>query len=270
MKKLKKVVVVLFVLLCIAYYLLFGSPLVDWRNAKLAEATQNIGSEPITLEELVPFAWDAVYEFEPYTSKEEIAKTIGFYSVEINESWTESANWYYFVKGNRIVSNPEDSSLGCSISLPNGSLRYGEYVLFETVEGHTGYSYLQPAKRGTVETFSYNDLRLQIDNVHSMRTETYTDSADPTYQWECVIFTYYPGAEIRVLNADQITTDDGKIHPQWKISRVDEDGKPLPFDLGRDIIDTEYPITINKNMYGVYHYESMIHVLKFEQVKQQH
>ena len=71
--------------------------------------------------------------------------------MEINESWTEYQNWYYFVKGNRIVSNPEDSSLGCYIDLPNGSLRYGEYILFEAVEGHTGYLYLQPAKRGTVE-----------------------------------------------------------------------------------------------------------------------
>ena len=152
MKKLKKLLIVLCVLFCIAYYLLFGSPIVDWRNEKLAEATNNITTETVTLEEVVPFAWDAVYKFEEYTSKEEVAETLGFYSVEINESWTESQNWYYFVKGNRIVANPEDSSLGCYIALPNnregsscGSAHYGDYVLFEVDKSHTGWIYLKPA-----------------------------------------------------------------------------------------------------------------------------
>ena len=153
MKNRKRIVILLLVLLCIVYYLLCGSPLVDWRNAKLAEATQNIGTESITLEELVPFAWDAVYIFEEYTSKETIAKTLGFFSVEINESWTESANWYYFVKGNRIVSNPETSSLGCYIKLPNnregrgvGSVHYGENIRFAVKEGSNGGLFLEPAE----------------------------------------------------------------------------------------------------------------------------
>lgn len=154
MNKLKKLLIMLFALLCIAYYLLFGSPLVDWRNEKLVEATNNITAETITLEELVPFAWDAVYRFEAYTSKEAVAETLGFYSVEINESWTESQNWYYFVKGNRIVANPENSLFG--IRLPNngegssvGSLRYGDYVLFEVDQSHTGRIYLKPVERDT-------------------------------------------------------------------------------------------------------------------------
>ena len=151
MKRRKRIFVLLLVLMSIAYYLLFGSPLVDWRNAKLAEATQTIGSEPITLEELVPFEWDAVYIFAPYTPKETIAETLGFFSVEINESWTESANWYYFVKGNRIVSNPENSSLGCYISLPNhregrsiGSVHYGDHIRFAIKDNPNGRLILEP------------------------------------------------------------------------------------------------------------------------------
>ena len=146
MKKLKKLFIVLFVLLCSVYYLLFGSPLVDWRTEKLVEATNNINTETITLEELVPFAWDVVYVFEPYTSKEEVAETLGFYSVEIHESWNDSDNWYYFVKGNTIVANPENSLLG--INLPGnreGSLHYGDNVLFEVEKNPTGLTYLKPA-----------------------------------------------------------------------------------------------------------------------------
>lgn len=151
MKNLKKLLMVLFVLLCIVYYLLFGSPLVDWHNEKLVEATSNITTETIILEEVVPFAWDAVYVFEPYESEENIAKTLGFDSMEIHESWNDSDNWYYFVKDNRIVANPENSLLGIGIILPNneegtsaGSLHYGDYVLFEVVESHTGHRYLKP------------------------------------------------------------------------------------------------------------------------------
>ena len=149
-KKLKNLFIVLFVLVCSVYYLLFGSPLVDWRTEKLVEATNNINTETITLEELVPFAWDAVYVFEPYTSKEEVAETLGFYSVEIHESWNDSDNWYYFVKGNRIVANPENSLLG--IRLPSngegssvGSLHYGDNVLFEVDKSLTWWTYLKPA-----------------------------------------------------------------------------------------------------------------------------
>ena len=150
MKKLKKLFIVLFVLLCSVYYLLFGSPLVDWRTEKLVEATNNITTETITLEELVPFAWDAVYVFEPYESEENIAKTLGFYSVEIHESWNDSDNWYYFVKGNRIVATPENSLLG--IRLPSngegssvGSLHYGDNILFEVDKSPMGWTYLKPA-----------------------------------------------------------------------------------------------------------------------------
>jgi hypothetical protein len=149
-KKLKKLFIVLFVLLCSVYYLLFGSPLVDWRTEKLVEATNNITTETITLEELVPFAWDVVYVFEPYTSKEEVAETLGFYSAEIHESWNDSDNWYYFVKGNRIVATPENSLLG--INLPGngegssvGSLHCGDNVLFEVDKSSMGWTYLKPA-----------------------------------------------------------------------------------------------------------------------------
>ena len=122
---------------------------------------------------------------------------------------------------------------------------------------------LQPTEKGTVETFTYNDLKLQISNVHSVCTETYTDPIDESYQWERVIYTYYPGAELTVLNADMLEVD-GEAKPQWKISRISEDGVPYVPSAGIDIIDYAEPLPITIEMDGVFHYESMIKVLRFE------
>ena len=122
---------------------------------------------------------------------------------------------------------------------------------------------LQPTEKGTVETFTYDDLKLQISNVHSVRTETYTDSIDESYQWESVIYTYYPGAELTVLNADMRDVN-GEAQPQWKISRISEDGVPYVPSAGIDIINYEEPLAITIEMDGVFHYESMIKVLRFE------
>lgn len=273
MKKRKRIFILLLVLLCVAYYLLFGSPLVDWRNEKLVEATNNIATETVTLEELVPFAWDTVYIFEPYESKENIAKTLGFYSVEMHESWNDSDNWYYFVKGNRIVANLENSLWG--ISLPNngegssvGSLHYGDNVLFEVDKSHTGRIYLKLSERGTVETFEYQDLKLQISNVHSIRVETYIDAIDPTYQWDCAIFTYYPGAMMTVLDIDMQQGETG-MQSSWaledKLVRYAHNDNTADYWLR--LCDDMYPITLSNKRVGVLHTESKMFVLKFEQYK---
>ena len=74
---------VLFVFSGFLFYLLFGSPFVNWNNNKLENAIENISAETVTLEEVVPFEWDVVYLFSPYTSHEAIAETIGFESSEI-------------------------------------------------------------------------------------------------------------------------------------------------------------------------------------------
>ena len=135
------------------------------------------------------------------------------------------------------------------ISLPNDAYEYPD-----------GW---QPTEKGTIETFTYDDLKLQISNVHSVRTETYTDSIDESYQWESVIYTYYPGAELTVLNADMRDVN-GEAQPQWKISRISEDGVPYVPSAGIDIINYEEPLAITIEMDGVFHYESMIKVLRFE------
>ena len=86
------------------YYILFGNPFVSWNDNKLEKAMDDLSAETITLEEIVPFEWDEVYTFDPYTSREEIAETIGFDSQEIKEPVSEFMTQLIFVKDDKIVS----------------------------------------------------------------------------------------------------------------------------------------------------------------------
>lgn len=277
MKKIWKQLAILSALCCILYYVIFGSPFIDWRDHQLKKALQTIDVESTaTLEELVPFAWDAVYEFEPYTSRERIEKTIGFHSFEITESNSENVYYLYFVNDNKIVCNARNSAseLGCYVDLPylprsaSGDeggyryLRYGDNILFGVVYQNDS-KFLQPVERGTVETFTYQNLKLQISNIHSVRTETYMDPIDSSYQWDCVIYTYYPGAELTILNADVLDSGE-EARSQWKIELENVEGYPYLAGANLPIKEKMPPLMIRKNMTGVYHYESMIKVLQFE------
>ena len=53
--------------LVIAFAVLLGNPLVAWHNHQLRTALQSLPEGTVTLEEAVPFKWDVVYSFDPYT-----------------------------------------------------------------------------------------------------------------------------------------------------------------------------------------------------------
>lgn len=55
------------------------------------------------LNAIIPFDWDAMYSFSPYTSKEEITSAIGFESDNVYESDDEAIQQIIFVKDREIV-----------------------------------------------------------------------------------------------------------------------------------------------------------------------
>ena len=66
------------------------------------------------LNEVVPFDWDIVYTFQPYTPKENIEEIIGFKSSSIKENnINEGMVHLLFVKGEKVVA----SILGYSTNL---------------------------------------------------------------------------------------------------------------------------------------------------------
>lgn len=54
------------------------NPVLRYRNHELSDALQTLSYKTdATLEEVMPFEWDYVYRFTPYTLKEDMEKTMG-------------------------------------------------------------------------------------------------------------------------------------------------------------------------------------------------
>lgn len=96
---------------CALCYLKIGNPAAAFHNHRLEKTIASVGDrEEVTLKEIVPFGWDAVYSPAPYASREEIAGSTGFGSPDIRENnLNEGMTRLLFVKGDRVTA----SVLGC-------------------------------------------------------------------------------------------------------------------------------------------------------------
>lgn len=108
-------------------YFVIGNPIVFMNNRKLKTAVTGITADTVTLNEVVPFEWDSVYMPDPYASKENIEKLIGFKSASIKENWVnEGIVHLIFTKGQRVVAGvlSYPQNLGYSI----GFGKYGPRI----------------------------------------------------------------------------------------------------------------------------------------------
>lgn len=147
MTKKNMVSAVLFLALSLAGVWLAFSRVESFRNARRLKASLTaLPQGTTTLEEAVPFDWEAVYSFEPYTSREEIARTIGFDSPEISETMGEGMTQLIFVEDERVVlcicAYPEN--LGYDVDF-TGCVRYGEHTPFTVRQGSVVRLSLEPA-----------------------------------------------------------------------------------------------------------------------------
>ena len=98
--------IVLTVLVGIFVYML--NPLLRYHNIQLSNAMKQLSEkdgQEIFLNEVVPFSWDAVYTFAPYTSKQSIEEQIGFTSNAITESVNEGMTQLIFVNDKIVVAS---------------------------------------------------------------------------------------------------------------------------------------------------------------------
>ena len=61
-----------------------------------------VSKTEVTLNEIVPFEWSTVYTFDPYVTRSEIEKIIGFKSNAIQETVNEGMVQLLFVKGSSV------------------------------------------------------------------------------------------------------------------------------------------------------------------------
>lgn len=97
--------VLLAVIVCVCVY--WANPVLRYHNSqvnKVMEQLREKDGEEISLNEVIPFSWDAVYTFTPYTSKQVIEERIGFSSNIITETVNEGMTQLIFVKDKKVVA----------------------------------------------------------------------------------------------------------------------------------------------------------------------
>jgi hypothetical protein len=97
-------------------------------NAKKLSNAFNIISGDARIDNLsqfTPFEWDTLYSFDPYTSKDEIYKTIGYKWDQISETVNENMNQIVFMKDRKVVcyvfGYPEYNKIGFDFGEYDGS-----------------------------------------------------------------------------------------------------------------------------------------------------
>ena len=73
--------------------------------SKSMEQLKEKDGEEVTLNDIIPFSWDTVYTFAPYTRKQSIEERIGFSSDAIANTVNEGMIQLIFVKGAKVVSS---------------------------------------------------------------------------------------------------------------------------------------------------------------------
>lgn len=124
---------------------LLGSPVVLWHNHQLKSALTGLTDTTITLEQAVPFSWDEVYTFAPYTPVEEIQQVIGAQSYNLREAQSEGMLQLVFLDEGAVTAAicGFPAELGYEIVFPDaagtdpGYITYGEDISF-TVERTEG------------------------------------------------------------------------------------------------------------------------------------
>lgn len=93
----------------------------------------------------------------------------------------------------------------------------------------------------STETFSYNDLTVQVTNVHTVKKGTMRLDENQTSEFD--IFVVYPGAKLTVISAGTTEDSDGVPFANWKLYYADGSKTGL---------ECETPtISIDSNVQGI-------------------
>ena len=149
------------------------------------------------------------------------------------------------------------SVMGCQ----KESVSAGASSPTESAASSTGAEPLEPAPTGTTETFTYDQLVLEVSNVCEIRTDTgIYDNGDP---YEYPVYVCYPGAMLTIVNAgmsDPAYAEDHLAHPEWGLYDFETDTRI-------ELTDDMEPVALDETTDIVYSLESSTGVLAFEFVK---
>ena len=107
LKKNKKLIGLVSLIICSLILVIYINPIYLVRNKMLINNIEKVSNKKIiTLEELIPFDFDSVYLFAPYSYKKDIEKEIGFKSRFIKDNYTDNLGTELIVvKNKKVISS---------------------------------------------------------------------------------------------------------------------------------------------------------------------
>lgn len=132
------------VMLAVVGYAFFGSPAEICRRRALRQAMAAVEDGEVTLNEIVPFAWDAMYTYEPYMSREEAEEMMQIPVRGLKQSVSEDAVQLVFVKDGRMACNVCGyiSREGYGFLWWSGRLDFAEETVFQAKRDADGILWL--------------------------------------------------------------------------------------------------------------------------------
>ena len=133
-----------------AFYLLLGSPVRLYYNHQLKQALREPppAAETVTLNTLIPFAWDTVYTFGPYTSRAEMEAAIGIRDPHLPESIDESQRPLVVVENGRVRACVcgYPSAMGFSVQFQTDTVARTDCTVFrvQRTPEHIKYTQILP------------------------------------------------------------------------------------------------------------------------------
>ena len=159
-KKTKKVLIIIFIIICI--FIVFKLGIKDIKlinNTKKIEQNleNSFNRENNTCKSLFDFDYDKAYVFQPYLSKSEMEKEIGFKYWKLSETVNEGMMNILFVKDNNPIAYlyGYGEDLGYYIDIPIGE--YNKYNLDKAK-----YSVKEEGNSSGVEKI-YNEYTINIE-----------------------------------------------------------------------------------------------------------
>ncbi len=141
-KTLRRVLIAVVFLILLSFPVI-GNPQIYLHNRSLNHALNAVTQDSITLEEVVPFAWDKLYTFDPYVSREEKEAILGLHSRAVDETASEGMVDLIFLHDGKIVCSicgfPQN--LGYTLSFtdtasdgPYAMISYGDEISFTVTQ----------------------------------------------------------------------------------------------------------------------------------------
>lgn len=132
MKKIVWLMIIAVAVMLAINYFQNENPVTSYNNYRLKQNICAISKTEVTLNEVVPFEWDAVYTFDAYATRSEIEETIGFESNAIQDTVDIGRVYLLFVKDDAICGSVYEypENLGYNIDF-NYKVEFEDKVLFD-------------------------------------------------------------------------------------------------------------------------------------------